>query len=1243
MANEFLITDVVDKKAIQSLKELNQQLLAAKETYVNVAKEIGTGIRIPVGNFDELSGKAKAYEDAMAKLAEAQRTINELQKQYTTVLNNVNKKVREAVAEEKRKKEEKQKLKITTQEAIELSKKEVHSIAEAEAANKRLRLAVKEITDAEDQDGKIRAQLNSAINVNTAYIKRNRDALVQNKMTVGDYKEQIKAAMIELKNGTNTMKNFGIVAKGFGEMLKTDIGNGISEVGMGIGNMIKGFVGAQAVLSGIQSLTSALKNGAKTAIDFQAANSSLAAILQTTADQTKNLQLQARELGATTRYSASEATALQIELAKLGFTVDEISNSTKHILLFSQATGSSLPDAAALAGAALRMFNADTRETERYVSAMAVATSKSALSFSYLQTALPIVGPVAKSFNFSIEETLALLGKLADAGFDASSAATATRNILLNLADANGKLSQRLGEPVRSLPDLAAGLRKLRDEGVDLNETLELTDKRSVSAFNTFITSADKLTDLKEALTGVESGLSDMASTMEDNTQGALANLESAWEELMLTIYGSTGAIRDFVNFCTDAVNSVTQLFKSTGEIADETIYTTTQRAKEAADELSAKNEEVVERTKNAYIAAGMSETEALKKAKDERLAILQQLYEQEAALRDKYEQENIGENEKYKNSSFWKQSLGLEKTNAQYEKAIAESWNKYIEHLGYATSLEAQMESVRKIGTTPEPKGGDADTTETTEKDAEKAAKKEREAAEKAKKERLRIQQELQQAEVEGMEESREKELAQISLNYNKRMAAIEGNSENEQKLREQLAENMSRDVAAAEKEWEETHRKQNADRKLKEIEQHYATQSIIETEAVQKSLNELAEKYKRGEIDKEKYEEKKTELTEKYGIKQAKIAIDILETQLLVSELTEEEKLKIQEKISKARIALMEKERELIEKNTEKEAEARKKQIEAMKDAFDDMEGAAEEVVPGLGKIFDAINDIFEKVMAKEKVTVEDILASLSTVALGVSEIIGSVYERKLEQLEEEEEANEEANEKELERIDELAQRGAISEEEAEARKRAAEDKTAKKNEEIAKKKAELQTKQAKLEKATNIITTIMNTAVAIMKAFSQGGIFATPMAAMIGAMGAIQLATIIAQPIPKYAKGTQGHKGGMAIVGDGGKQEAVITNDGVWATPDVPTLVNLPKGAVVLPDLKEITSPKGMHSDLLLLMDRANKQKGDRVTVNVNNDYTKLEKRMDANSSELRQIKKLLRAQGRSQERVWIYGRV
>jgi hypothetical protein len=47
-----------------------------------------------------------------------------------------------------------------------------------------------------------------------------------------------------------------------------------------------------------------------------------------------------------------------------------------------------------------------------------------------------------------------------------------------------------------------------------------------------------------------------------------------------------------------------------------------------------------------------------------------------------------------------------------------------------------------------------------------------------------------------------------------------------------------------------------------------------------------------------------------------------------------------------------------------------------------------------------------------------------------------------------------------------------------------------------------------------------------------------------------------------------GTDGHKGGLAIVGDGGKKELIQTPDGqMMLSPDTSTLMNLPKGTQVL----------------------------------------------------------------------------
>jgi hypothetical protein len=68
------------------------------------------------------------------------------------------------------------------------------------------------------------------------------------------------------------------------------------------------------------------------------------------------------------------------------------------------------------------------------------------------------------------------------------------------------------------------------------------------------------------------------------------------------------------------------------------------------------------------------------------------------------------------------------------------------------------------------------------------------------------------------------------------------------------------------------------------------------------------------------------------------------------------------------------------------------------------------------------------------------------------------------------------------------------------------------------LARKKAEIEYKQAKRQKAMAIVSAIVNTAVGIMQAYSQlGPIGGTVAAVLIGAMGALEVATIAKQPLP------------------------------------------------------------------------------------------------------------------------------
>ena len=501
----------------------------------------------------------------------------------------------------------------------------------------------------------------------------------------------------------------------------------------------------------------------------------------------------------------------------------------------------------------------------------------------------------------------------------------------------------------------------------------------------------------------------------------------------------------------------------------------------------------------------------------------------------------------------------------------------------------------------------------------------------------KIDVEEELERTRLILIKDNREREIAEIRRSTNEKLILIKGNSEAEIELRKNLMEILRQKEAEINKKYDEESAKQSREAARKRMDEQariYADASTFYTLALQEELDIAAELYRKGEISKEEYEKKKLKLTQDYSLEQARMALEMLESQLEVEGLSEEELLKLKERITAAKISLAEKEREAVVKaadeETKKQEEAKKKreeELQFMKDTLDELESEADSMVPGLGKVFDGLNDLFEKLADKQKLTAEDILKSVASIAQGVSEIVGGIYDAQIEDLERQEEANEETKEKELAKIEELAEKGAISEEEAEARKRAAEDKTAKKNEEIARKKAALQTRQAKLEKAANIISTIMNTAVAVMKAWSQGGIFAAPMAAMIAAMGAIQLATIVAQPIPKYAKGTKGHKGGLAWVGDGGVSETIITNKGAFLTPDTPTLVDLPKGAKVIPYAIDMEYLKTRANDLDGLM--AYRKENELPPITIENDYSGLERRIEKlEASQRKEIRELMK---------------
>ena len=104
---------------------------------------------------------------------------------------------------------------------------------------------------------------------------------------------------------------------------------------------------------------------------------------------------------------------------------------------------------------------------------------------------------------------------------------------------------------------------------------------------------------------------------------------------------------------------------------------------------------------------------------------------------------------------------------------------------------------------------------------------------------------------------------------------------------------------------------------------------------------------------------------------------------------------------------------------------------------------------------------------------------------------------------------------------------------------------------DEEAEAKKKELAIKQFKAQKAANMLNIIANTAMAVMRAYSDAGPLAgTALAAIVGAIGAVQLGIVAAQQPPNYAQG--GYTRGLGFTDETGQEVAGVVHGKEYVIP-------------------------------------------------------------------------------------------
>lgn len=1250
------LKDFVDEESLKKLQELRSTISDVRQDYKDAASELIKGLTVDVkvkGDIDKLqaiyntqaknvssasekltdafSRQAEVAEQLMKKIkekADAEKLSTKEVKELSKASAEASKAMQQAAkAEEAMNKAQKsanttrkaaamteeERIRII-KEAISLSDKEVHSIEEANEVNKKLRQAVRLVRDTDEDYRNTLGKLNSTIGVNTDYIKRNSDRYTQQKMTIGNYKEEVKAAWMELNHLNDSMGSFGIISGSFGDSLQS-LGNagsmleGLSGIGkifqnkwlLGLGAVGAAGAGIGWWVNYNKGLTEATRLTQqfteKSGEDLKAYRTEVQAIADFYGKDFKEVLIGANAVSKQFGISAEES----LKLIQDGF------------IAGADANGEFLDT--------LREYPAYFKEAGISAETFIAITAQAAKSGIYSDKGVDVI----KEGNLRIREmTTATASALEGIGISADKVQEQLRTGQKTTFDIIQMVSQRLSE----LPDSASVVgTALADIFGGPGEDAGLQYVRTLKDIKTNLDDVKdetgQLGDVQEEMIESQKRLATAVSDLFDMTGGSFETM--------------TARIKTFGNtVIADLLERINKLRMS----ADQETYKALENAKSDGTANGANayksNQDKVESLTNSYMESqGMTRDEAYKAALEHvKSDIKKQLEYSDKLLSEastKYDKLRVeyGEKERNKWSDFWDRFIfggSVSIDNNRRLGVVREELNDARDALSNETSINAslsrQLQDLSTDGSSPK------NTNIGTETEDEKSA-------------RLEAEKSLQESRIALMEEGLDKELATIRYGYQQKIDAVKGNSSAEMALRKSLLQEMNNELAKASEEYEKNRAsidlqnrlasveegseeemsvrldildKQkeeemkaaesngadvsliekkylNEKRKIyeeyasdyvDEISKSAAAEQVVRNAQYNSDLKELEKLHAKKLISDEEYEKKNADITERYSIDTAKAAVDSLEEQISVENLIQDDREKLAEQLQKAKADLA---------NAEADAE-----------------------IAAIKRVQDEEEDSYKKRMKNAQRWM-----GVASDAIGaVGSLMSTLYERDIDNIEKEQEANEEAYNADVERIEALAESGAISEEEAEARKRAAEAETSRKNEELEKKKVQLQQKQAKWDKAVQLAQTGIATARGIMEAMAM--IPPNPvLAAVIGAMGAVQMATIVATPIPAYKEGTKdgGHIGGLAIVGDGGKHEVVVYGGKSWVTPDVPTVVDLPKGAEVFPDINEFVGNVRMNPIY---------DSGISSPVVVN-DYSELSREMKGMRVELRKIMKII----------------
>lgn len=247
----------------------------------------------------------------------------------------------------------------------------------------------------------------------------------------------------------------------------TDVSGKMSKVGDSMQNAGNGMTSSFGIATA--AVGGGLVLATKKAMDFESQISSMKSVMSP--DEAKQfggqLEKLAIQMGAKTKYSAIEAAQGIEELLKAGVSVkDVINGGLKGALSLATAGELELADAAEIASTALNAFKKDGISVTRAADLLAGAANASATDVGELKYGLSMVASVASGVGLSFEDTTTALAAFAQNGLKGSDAGTSLKTMLLNLSPSTEAQTEAFDALGLATYNTAAGYKFLIDRGI---------------------------------------------------------------------------------------------------------------------------------------------------------------------------------------------------------------------------------------------------------------------------------------------------------------------------------------------------------------------------------------------------------------------------------------------------------------------------------------------------------------------------------------------------------------------------------------------------------------------------------------------------------------------------------------------------------------------------------------------------------------------------------------------------------